>query len=379
MRVHILILLAFLLLAAIPASAQGILPNSFVGWIASDKSELKSPAIYGDDRAGRYFSGAAGAALKEYGLAAGEQATYTREANVIQVALYRMNDLTGAYGEYSYLRSQSMPRANLTDHSAMSHEHGVALVGNLVVEIRGHDLDKIEPDLKALVAAVTPRAQQGLLPSLWQHLPTEGFVDRSDHYILGPDTLNQFLPGMQGDWLGFSQGAEAELATYLVQGNTATLLLADFPTPQAATKKLAELEQKYNVNAKSSGNAENAYAKRSLTLLAIVWGARSQSEADEFLNKIHSGTEVTWNEPGFSLMEPGIGPMIVGAIIGTGVICLFALISGIAFGGVRLVVKRFLPDKVFDRSSQMQVLQLGLSSKPINAEDFYGLGESSRK
>jgi len=64
--------------------------------------------------------------------------------------------------------------------------------------------------------------------------------------------------------------------------------------------------------------------------------------------------------------------MVVGAILGTGVICGFALVAGLAFGGFRIFVKRLLPGKVFDRGTQLQVLQLGLSSKPINAEDFYG-------
>ena len=63
--------------------------------------------------------------------------------------------------------------------------------------------------------------------------------------------------------------------------------------------------------------------------------------------------------------------MIVGSIVGTGIICGFTLVAGLAFGGFRLVVKRALPNRVFDRTSQIQVLQLGLSSKPINAEDFY--------
>jgi hypothetical protein len=43
------------------------------------------------------------------------------------------------------------------------------------------------------------------------------------------------------------------------------------------------------------------------------------------------------------------------------------------------VVKRWLPDKVFDRSSTMQVLQLGLGSKPINSEDFYGIDRKPSK
>jgi hypothetical protein len=71
--------------------------------------------------------------------------------------------------------------------------------------------------------------------------------------------------------------------------------------------------------------------------------------------------------------------MIAGAIFGTGIICAFALVSGIAFGGFRLVVKRFFPDRVFDTSNHLQVLQLGLSSKPINAEDFYGIQGDRRK
>ena len=51
---------------------------------------------------------------------------------------------------------------------------------------------------------------------------------------------------------------------------------------------------------------------------------------------------------------------------------MFALVAGLSFGGLRLIVKRVAPGKVFDRSSQLQVLQLGLGSKPINSDDFYG-------
>jgi len=64
--------------------------------------------------------------------------------------------------------------------------------------------------------------------------------------------------------------------------------------------------------------------------------------------------------------------MIVGTIFGAGTICMFALIAGVSFGGIRLVVKRLFPGKVFDRNNHLQVLQLGLGSKPINSDDFYG-------
>jgi hypothetical protein len=61
----------------------------------------------------------------------------------------------------------------------------------------------------------------------------------------------------------------------------------------------------------------------------------------------------------------------VGTIVGTGVILMFALVAGIGFGGVRLVVKYFFPGRVFDRDTHVEILQLGLTSKPIEAKDFY--------
>ena len=313
-------------------------------------------------------------ARQEYGFVSAEQAAYSRGKDTLQVTLYRMKDPSGAYGMYSYLRSPDMPRAAVTDHSAMSRERALVLDGNLVLDIRGADLQRSSGDLNTLVAAVNPKADQGPLPTISEHLPTKGFIERSDKYVLGPVTLNQFFPVNSNDWLGFGTGAEAEVARYRVDGRELNLLLADFPTPQTAQKKLAQLQRDYHVNAPAAdANGSPIFARRSITLLAIVSGARTLEEANKLLDQIQSGTEVTWNEPTFQFKEPPITTMIVGAIIGTGVICCFALISGLAFGGFRLVIKRWLPDKVFDRSSQMQVLQLGLGSKPINSEDFYGI------
>ncbi len=156
-------------------------------------------------------------------------------------------------------------------------------------------------------------------------------------------------------------------------GHDATLLIVDFPTPQLATQTLGELQKEFNINGSKggSGSAE-FFAERSFTLVAVVSGASTQAEANTLLDQIQSGTEFTWDEPTFQFKEPSIEMMVVGAIVGSGFICGFALVAGLAFGGFRLFIKRVLPGKVFDRSAQLQVLQLGLASKPINSEDFYG-------
>jgi uncharacterized protein DUF6599 len=384
MRRYLLIFVGIFLAAVLPAYGQNTLPNTFARWTAGSRSDLARPPVNSAPQPVRDSNPAQSAdadwtAREEYGFLAGEAATYTRGADSLQVTLYRMKDPSGAYGEYSYLRTPEMPRADLAEHSCMSRDRALVLTGNLVLEIRGSDLPKSRPDLAVLVESVSRHSEQGLYPTLWQRLPVTGIIERTDHYVLGPAVLSKLFVNLDGDWIGFSQGAEAELARYRYKSREFTLLIVDYPTPQSAQKKFSELVQKGVVNTSAAEGVKPLYAKRSLTLLAIVLGPESQAEADVLLNQVHSGTEVTWNEPSFSFTDPGIGTMILGAIMGTGIICAFALISGLAFGGFRLVVKRLLPDKVFDRSSQMQVLQLGLSSKPINAEDFYGFGRSDGK
>jgi hypothetical protein len=266
-----------------------------------------------------------------------------------------------------------MARANLTDHSSMSNERALVLVGDLVLDISGKNLSKVEPQLRALVAAIEPKAHGGALPMLGQYLPQKNMIERTDHYVLGPQTLDQLFPGGLGESLGFQSAAEAELAHYHLGGHDATLLIVDLPTDQLASRQLTELQKNFNVNgANQAGGSPILFAKRSATLLAIVSGASSQAEANTLLDQIQLESDRSWNEPTFQFKEPSIGMMIVGSIVGAGTICMFALIAGISFGGLRLVVKRVMPGKIFDTKRHLQVLQLGLGSKPINSDDFYG-------
>ena len=62
---------------------------------------------------------------------------------------------------------------------------------------------------------------------------------------------------------------------------------------------------------------------------------------------------------------------IVGAFVGAGAIMLIAIFSGLGFGLVRIIVKKFYPGKVFDRRETMEVIQLNLSDHKVNMKDFY--------
>jgi hypothetical protein len=364
------ILFATLLLTSLSASAQQILPHSFAAWTQGADQAFGPSGI---PAAGNSAPNAAASAAAEYGFVGGERATYTQGSHTLDVTLYRMKDPSGAYGEYSYQRVPGMQRGDLTEHSSISVDRALALAGNLVVDVQGKDLTARGQDLAALVSAVGQRAQTGPLPTLSDDLPQKNFVQGTDRYILGPQTLDQLFPAALGSSIRFSAGAEAELAHYRIGARDATLLIVDYPTPQMAEGTIANIEKEFNVNGSHAGsNSPPLFAARSLTLVEVVAGTFSEAQAKGLLQEVQPGTVLTWDEPTFQFKEPSIEVMVVGAIEGTGIICLFALIAGLAFGGLRLVVKRSLPGKIFDRTNYVEVLQLGLGSKPINAEDFYG-------
>lgn len=358
----------------VPAQTpQAILPDDFAGWTAS------AHATFSSSQAANFEDAPAAAATDEFGFEGAAQATYTRGADSLHVTAYRMKDPSGGFGEYLYLRTPRMKPARLGERSSAAHGRALVLVGNIVLDVTGANLPASpnqNDDLKALVAAVRPRAETGLLPTVTGHLPARSkMIVGSEHYVLGPRTLNQFFPLAPGDWLEFANGAEAAVAKYRLGGRDATLIVADYPTPQIATQEWNELRKRFNVNgakgADADAKSQPLFASRAVTLVAIVAGARSQSEAGILLDQVHSSTQLTWDEPTFQFTQAGWPTIIAGIMIGTCVLCVFAVIAGIAFGGVRIVVKRFFPDKVFDRSDHLDILQLGLSSKPIKAGDFY--------
>ena len=55
-----------------------------------------------------------------------------------------------------------------------------------------------------------------------------------------------------------------------------------------------------------------------------------------------------------------IGNLIVGVFALTGVILLFSLIFGVFFGGIRILMNRLFPGRVFDRPQDIEIIQLHL-------------------
>jgi hypothetical protein len=115
------------------------------------------------------------------------------------------------------------------------------------------------------------------------------------------------------------------------------------------------------------------YGERRGLMLTLIAGAHDAAAARFIFDRIGYETSVTWNEPSWEAKEPPFLVMIVNILIGTALLLLYAFIAGLIFAGVRLLVKRLVPGRVFDRDESVELIQLGLGSKPIEAKDFLSL------
>jgi hypothetical protein len=329
------------------------------------------------------------AVLVESGLISAERGSYAHaaggDAAAMHATLYRLRDASGAYGAYTFLRTPDMDSSDLTEKSAIGRERILAVVGNLLLDLSGPGAASLA-ELKALVLLLGQQTAPGVYPTLWQYLPAAGFERTSDRYLLGPAGLSQMIPLAAGDWLGFGQGAEAEAARYRRGGEVLTLLLAVYPTPQGARERLKELESRLAVKnigpdaadppeaVREGSAAASLYAERRGLMIMLVSGARDARAARALFDHVDYQTDVTWNEPSWTAKEKPFLLMIVDILVATCVLLLYAFLAGLVFAGIRLLVKLWKPGRIFDRDESVEVLQLGLGSKPIEAKDFLTLG-----
>ena len=365
MRTRLLTTILLALAVSIPAAAQEFLPPKASDWTAGPVSRASADDF---DRISAELAATA-PVLREYGALAMERRAYQRGGATLVVTVYRMEDPTGAYGLFTFLRSEDMAGGKLGEYSALSHSRALVVVGDLLLDVSGTDLPQVVGDLNGLVAKLYPKARLGPLPTVGDYLPAKEQIAGSRRYAAGPLSLGRLLPVAEGDWIGFSDGAEVELARYHAAGGEVTLIVAAYPTPQVAARRVRQIENTFRLAANPAG--ANSVAVRSVSLVAIAAGATSRASAEALLRKIRYDSQVTWNEPGYSATDLTVPEMVLGAIYGTGSIFLMAFLTGIAFGLMRVLVKHYLPGRIFDRPSAVEIIQLGLTSKPIEAKDFY--------
>jgi hypothetical protein len=364
MRKSCLIAALLVALATAPrASAQGtVLPAHFGNWSGQPSEEwveTEAPLNYLN-------------LWKETGRRTGEFCEYSSGGAKLDVDLQKYRDPSSAYEMYTALIRPTMHPSTLERTSAVDGDRLFVLVGHSILLVRPTQAVSTG-DLRALIEALSAHSDQTPLPPIRTYLPA-GFADWTQKYALGPAGFQNALASLKREQFaglaeeaGFASGAEAILAEYRLGKESAGLLLIEYPTPQLAEQHLRHLKEALSPAAKQAGTT----IERTASLLSVVLEPSSRSYGDSLRGAVNYGTRVTWNEPTHTITDPPWVIILGRIFLATGLFMVVTVALGVAFGGVRVVAKIFFPGKVFDRPDQMDVLQLGLSSKRIDSRDFY--------
>jgi hypothetical protein len=166
---------------------------------------------------------------------------------------------------------------------------------------------------------------------LVSYLPAKNLAPHSERYILGPVGLAQNAPQIPESAVAFQFGTEGALARYRNGKNEAMLAVFSYPTPQIARQQ-----------ASAFAAVPGAIVKRTGPLVAVVLGAPDRALADRLLGPINYEASVTVNEPMPLVLTPqSTAQMILAIITLAGIVLGFCLASGLLFGGLRVLARRF--------------------------------------
>ena len=339
-------------------AATAVLPAQFAGWRVRDSVVKSSDPAEADS--------VNAPVLQEYGFQRLERGAYTRDDGrtlVIKAAAF--GDASGAYGAYTYYRTPLMREEKIGGQACSLNNRVLFYQGNILVDAVFDRLSVMSAaELRELAGLLpAPAGNSGNLPSLQNYLPRE-FDARQSRYILGPTTLDRVGSPLPSSTVDFKSGAEVVIAKGAASAGEATLMLISYPTPQIAAEKLRQIDAAHSVSAQSGTtpilDIGPFFDKRTGPIVVIAAGPLSLREAKSLLSSISYEADVTWNENTYVSKKDNVANFLFNAILLCCIVVGLALVAGVAFGGIRILIKRFFPDRVFDRSEDMEIISLHL-------------------
>src|SRR6267378_2133097 len=354
-------------------SSSAVLPNAFAGW------EVKGAVARSDDPAAADAANAP--VLKEYGFQRLEKAAYTRDDGrnlVIKAAVFE--DASGAYGAFTYYNSAEMGEEIVGRQAAFLNNRVLFYQGNVLVDAVFDRMSVMSASQLRQLAGLLPQAEgnKGNPPALPSYLPKSAFQrifeKNTTKYILGPVTLDRVGSPLPASMVDFKSGAEVVIGKYAADAGDATLMLIEYPTPQIASERLRQIDashvdpahpvpQQQQPGVATILDVGPFFDTRTGPIIVIAAGPLSKSEARSLMSSISYEADVTWNENTYVSKKDNLANFLFNAIVLCGIVVGLALVAGIAFGGLRVLVKRLFPDSVFDRPAVVEFISLHLEDE----------------
>ena len=348
------IVLATCCLGAGLPNPPSILPKAFGGWqMVKVAATSINPESADPTNAGL---------MKEYGFTDFGGATYLRDdGRKVTVKAARFQDASGAYGAFTFYKTPEMLNEKIGDQGASLNERVLFYRGNILVDALFQRLSAMSAaELRELADKLPrPAGSTANLPGLPIYLPKQSYVKNTAKYIVGPLALEATAAPLPARYVDFSKSAEVVLGDYNISGADAKLMLISYPTPQIAATQLKQIE-----SAQQSHQLDSVVtARRTGPILVLASGQISEGDAKSLVSAVNYDADVTWNENTYFTRRDNAANLIVGVIILAAIVCGLSIVAGIAFGGLRVVMKQLLPGKLFDRPEQMEFISLHLSDR----------------
>jgi len=362
-----------LLVAAVGVSAAAerpaVLPRDFAGWHMQGTARASRDAGVADP--------AYASLLKEYGFTDLETANYRRDdGRTLAIKAARFENTSGAVGAYTFYRQAEMQKEQIGDWGSSFNQRILFFRGNVLIDAVFDRVTAMSAAELRQLAGFLPRptGSTANMPPILAYMPSAGRIKNTEKYVMGPLALSQVSSPLPVPLVDFAAGAEVVLAKYYSAGGDAILMVINYPTPQIAAEHMRRIDATERTTQQSPGVASIVdvgpfFDKRSGPLLVIASGPISQTEARSLLGSVNYDADVTWNENTFSDKKNNLANLLVNIIILCAILIGLALVAGVAFGGLRIAMKRLLPDRIFDRPEEMEFISLHLEEGPPQPSD----------
>jgi hypothetical protein len=363
----VVIFLATLVSGQESAVLPPILPKQFAGWQIQGSPQASKEAFVADPTNA--------ALLKEYGFTDVESATYkSDDGRMLKLRAARFADASGAFGAYMFYVQPDMAREQIGDQGASLNQRVLFYRGHILVDAVFSQLSVMSAAGLRELAGVLPRpaGNAGNLPPILAFMPHHGYESNTEKYAEGPLALAVIGSPLPAELVDFSASPEVALGQYSTPGGEATLMLIEYPTPALAAEHLRRIDAAHNAAQPQPGIAaiENVgpfFDKRTGPIIAIAAGSLPQSDAQTLLGAVNYDASVTWNENTYFDKKNNIANLLVNIIILCIIVGALSLAAGVAFGGARVLLRRFFPGPVFGRADQTEFISLDLAETPAEA------------
>lgn len=328
---------AVLLGVCLPSLAQKptvipLLPAA--NWRQVDSKTLPLPVVtnYGGDPA----------IEQEYGVSSLEDRTYALADKRVEVVVEAAPDPSAAYGLFTYYQTTSMVPVKGIQYAVSDPRESLMARGRNFIRFLPPQASSLsDNDWQALLILVGgTRPSANALASLPTPMPKPGLIPGTEKYALGLEAASRVLPSVRPDLIGFSQGAEVQLAEYQSEKERSTLVAITYPTPQIARIRFGAMSSFLDLN-QERGPAP-LYGRRQGSFVFLVVNASTPAAATTLMDLFSVAQNVSWDQ-----RYPGDKPFALQVLelILANIMLIVILVGACIAGGILVFLSKRLAHK----------------------------------